>query len=227
MPTELVLAGDFNSIIQHTDTTGTVSYSKALEKLIKDLELHDVWDHTIKNRGYTHYAPKSASRLDRIYTSKILYSKKKGVQTIATAFTDHLSVVLHLGTDTPMDTRGKGYWKMNNSILSDPTFHSTLNNRWKSWQRDKCLYPNTRTWWTKCVKGRLKKTFICESAARNRERTTLENFYYESIYDAIGSNIEPNKLHTTLNNLKAKTVRLRRLPIQRLFLGAPEQDTYR
>jgi exonuclease III len=76
-PAEQVLAGDFNSVIQHTDTTGSVAYSKALEKLIKGLELHDVWDHTVTNRGYTHYAPKSASRLDTIYTSKIQYCKKK------------------------------------------------------------------------------------------------------------------------------------------------------
>jgi len=45
---------------------------------------------------YTHYTPTGASRIDRIYvTTKIMF-KKEGVETVAAAFTDHLTVVLRI-----------------------------------------------------------------------------------------------------------------------------------
>ena len=48
------------------------------------------------------------------------------VETVAVAFTDHLSVVMRLSVDVPIVRRGKGFWKMNNSILSEEAF-KTLN----------------------------------------------------------------------------------------------------
>jgi exonuclease III len=41
-PAEMLLVGDFNSIINKLDSTGNVSCSKALERLVSGLGLHDV-----------------------------------------------------------------------------------------------------------------------------------------------------------------------------------------
>jgi len=43
-----------------------------------------------------------ASRIDRIYTTKELSDKKIGVETVAAAFTEHLSVVMRLSVDVPI-----------------------------------------------------------------------------------------------------------------------------
>ena len=60
------------------------------------LGLIDAWNTSMSRRMYTHYTPTGASRIDRIYvTTKIMF-KKEGVETVAAAFTDHLTVVLRI-----------------------------------------------------------------------------------------------------------------------------------
>jgi hypothetical protein len=56
-PEEILLAGDFNCIINKMDSTGNESCSKALERLIRGMALHDVWEVTEATHWYTHYAP--------------------------------------------------------------------------------------------------------------------------------------------------------------------------
>jgi len=68
---------------------------------------------------FTHYSPKGAGRINLICTTKELSEKKIGVETVAAAFTDHLSVVMRLSVDVPIVRRGKGFRKMNTSILSE------------------------------------------------------------------------------------------------------------
>ena len=63
---DMLLAGDFNCILETNDSTGQKHFSRALASIVNELDLHDVWDATSMNKGYTHYASKTASRLDRI-----------------------------------------------------------------------------------------------------------------------------------------------------------------
>jgi hypothetical protein len=83
---KLLFAGDFNCIIKSTDSTGNVPCSKALEKMVKGLRLHCVWDVLKGRHGFTHYAPISATRHDRNYVTENLYTRKRGVETVASAF---------------------------------------------------------------------------------------------------------------------------------------------
>ena len=46
-----------------------------------------------------------ASRIDRMYTTKEMSDKKTGVETVAAAFTDHLSMVMQLSVDVPFVRR--------------------------------------------------------------------------------------------------------------------------
>jgi len=114
---------------------------------VNELDLHDLWDATSTNKGYTHYASKTASILDRIYVTKHLRTQKTGVETIATAFTYHFAVVLRLAIDAPLPLRGRSYWKMNLSLLQEATFMSVVKTQWTRWQQHKKFYPNTVMWW--------------------------------------------------------------------------------
>jgi len=69
-----------------------------------------------------------ASRINWIYTTK-----KICVETVAAAFTDHLSVVMRLSVDVPIVRRGKGFWKMNTVILSEEAFSERLRQKWAVW----------------------------------------------------------------------------------------------
>ena len=90
---------------------------------------------------FMHYSPMGASRIDRVYTTRNMSDKKIGVNTVAAAFTDHLTVVLRLSIDVPIVRRGKGFWKMNTSILSEEAFKEELRQKWAIWWHQRRFYP--------------------------------------------------------------------------------------
>ena len=93
------------------------------------------------------------SRIDWIYITKKLSDKKIAVETVAAAFTDHLSVVMRFSVDVPIMRRGKGFWKMNTSILSEEAFKESLLQKLAVWRKHRWFYPDGPMWW-----GRYKKT---------------------------------------------------------------------
>jgi endonuclease/exonuclease/phosphatase family metal-dependent hydrolase len=131
-PTALIIAGNFNCILEACDTMGSAPRSAALERLTTWLRLQDAWDRTNRNRGFTHYA-QSASRLDHIYVTERLHCEKIGVETAIVAFTDHMAVILHLSTDTSYPEHGPGFWKLNVSLLRNDVFHAEVTQKWWDW----------------------------------------------------------------------------------------------
>jgi exonuclease III len=123
---DMILAGDFNCVLDSVDCMGTANYSRALENLITGSALHDVWDRNNSRHGYSYYAPNAASRLDRIYVTARLHSQKKGVEKVATAFTDHCAVLSCLATDKIPPVRGRSYWHMNVSYGQEKAFQTVL-----------------------------------------------------------------------------------------------------
>jgi exonuclease III len=67
--TDTILAGDFNCVLSSDDATEQRNYSCALEKLVSGLKLHDIGTQTSAGTAVTHYTPRGASRIDRIYIS--------------------------------------------------------------------------------------------------------------------------------------------------------------
>jgi endonuclease/exonuclease/phosphatase family metal-dependent hydrolase len=90
-PVELI-GGDFNCVLEGSDTTGQGSYSRALAMLIKGFSLHDTCHQRPGCEVFTHHSVHGGKRLDRIYVTTDLLARKN-VQMIATAFTDHFGVV--------------------------------------------------------------------------------------------------------------------------------------
>ena len=80
-----------------------------------------MWEASPELGIYTHYSRQGASRLDRIYATRNLSDRKKGVETVVAAFTDHLAVVQSVAHDVDI-RRGRGYWKMNAALMQDAHF---------------------------------------------------------------------------------------------------------
>ena len=112
-----------------------MNYSKALDKLVRGLELTDVWATTYPRAIYTHYTPHGAARLDRLYVSPNLRNRKIGVETVMAAFTDHLAVCLHITLDAPLIRRGRGRWKMNARLLEEASFRKQIQQEWAKWNK--------------------------------------------------------------------------------------------
>jgi len=93
--TELLLAFDFNYMLDTIDSTGHKNFSRALANIASGFCLQDIWDTSRSRHIYT----RTASRLDSLYVTIHLLSRKQGVETVATAFTDHLALVLRLAIE--------------------------------------------------------------------------------------------------------------------------------
>ena len=111
--------GDFNCILEQGEATGILNFSQALATLIRGLNLKDAWQRSVDRPVYTHYSVAGATRIDRIYATRDLIARKLGIEKIAAAFTDHYAVCLRLTVDVPFVRIGRGFWKMDNTLLDD------------------------------------------------------------------------------------------------------------
>jgi exonuclease III len=129
---EIILAGDFNCVLSPSDATGQKNYSRALDKLVTGLKLHDTGEQNPVRTSYTHYTPRGASRIDRIYISNNLQQRKQGTSTVVAAFTDHLAIRIRMASSDPIPTRGIGQWKINISVLKEGAFGEYCSTNGKS-----------------------------------------------------------------------------------------------
>jgi hypothetical protein len=129
---------------------------------VKGLNLIDAWETTKTREGYTHYTVNGASRLDRIYATKNIITKKTGIETIPVAFTDQNAVLMRIAIETPLTTRGRGYWRMNIGPMKEKTFRNTIKEQWEKWKTHKRHYPNVIMWWDRYTKRMIKQLFIAE-----------------------------------------------------------------
>jgi endonuclease/exonuclease/phosphatase family metal-dependent hydrolase len=95
-PDVTAAGGDFNCVLSGMEATGHPNHSRALQELIRGFDLMDMRQAPQGRDIYTHYTSQEASRNDRIYASRDLRGNKRGVETRAAAFTDHLAVVLRM-----------------------------------------------------------------------------------------------------------------------------------
>ena len=75
-PENRILGGDFNWVLDKSDTRGHFNYSRSLAQLIQGLTLRDAWETNPAIHAYTHYSNTGATQIDRLYISHTLYAKK-------------------------------------------------------------------------------------------------------------------------------------------------------
>ena len=125
----IILCGDWNVVLNyHNDT---INYSKennpkaqkSVLDLIDTFELGDVYrDQEPTGRSYTWsaYSNLKQARLDYFLLSTDLTGLVESIQTNAGYRTDHSLVVMNM--IFTHQERGRGFWKFNNSLLSDPAY---------------------------------------------------------------------------------------------------------
>jgi hypothetical protein len=103
--THILLAGDFNCVLQPNDTTGHYNTSRALQEIVRGMALKDTWIQNPQRPSYTHYSIKCDSRFDSFYVTEDNLTKKLGIETLSAAFTDQLAVVLRLSFPSTIERR--------------------------------------------------------------------------------------------------------------------------
>ena len=109
----------------------------SLKHLLAELNLEDAWRlHNPYEQVFTHHSHLgSASRIDRIYISRILRNSVSNTEITQCTHSDHDIVSAFLTfEDTP---RGKGTWHLNCKILHSNTFSDAVAAFWPAWRERK------------------------------------------------------------------------------------------
>jgi len=146
-----------------------------------------------------------------------------GIETVAAAFTDHLAVVLRLTLDAPILRRGRGTWKLNSAPITENHIMEDLRQKWTQRKR-KHLYPDINTWWSRYCKKRIWVIFQYAEEERRRDQRSMENFYYECLYDIRSKRIITKRTSQALNYIKVKTVKLHSTMLRTSFLDTKEAN---
>jgi exonuclease III len=116
---DLILGGDFNSVLSPSDATGAPCNSKALGDIVDSFGLTDSWNQNPAAPVYTHFSPAGATRIDRIYLTTTLIPNKVMCAIQPAAFTDHEAVILSINLPRG-DTRRRPYrWTLDTAVLRD------------------------------------------------------------------------------------------------------------
>jgi len=156
--------------------------------MILGSHLTDTWTLHPNRPAYTHSST-GATRIDRIYMSRDLMTRKTGIEILPAAFTDHSAVVLRLTLGETGARRDRVRWKLDPDMLLDADLLSHLRQQWNRWKMRKPCYPNVNIWWDRYVKRQLQQYLIKWGADRRREHEAVEDHLYHCIYDIKQSDI--------------------------------------
>lgn len=191
----ILLAGDFNYAELPIDRgsgtllPGDILYKKAFAEIFEKHNLIDLFRelHPTK-RSYTFYRNTLKSRLDRIYTN--IKHTTTSIEHTPITFSDHHAVnaKLELKSRNP---RGRGFWKLNNSLLNSEFAKKKFPDFWHNWQRRKNEFLDPTVWWEvgkKRIAHFFKDIGIIEKRERHKKVYELE-VKIKDLYDDLESGI--------------------------------------
>ena len=170
----LVLAGDFNCILNRQDRRGAGEdfrvdkTSVLLQTQCRDFKLKDCFK-TLHPReeGFTWFSSDGsrASRIDYIFTRDC---PPTDARLTPVFFSDHVMLSCTLSLPSG-ETNGSGLWKLNCSLIADNDVASQYREQFSQWQTLQDLYKTRAHWW-EMVKGRTK-TFFRKIGKTKKQRT--------------------------------------------------------
>jgi hypothetical protein len=107
---------------------------------------------------------------------------------------------------------------MDSRILEDKTVVEQFKILWDQLGRQKNVFPNTPIWWERSCKRRIQGFFRKVQAERMRDHRTMENYYYECIYERLQQPAHIADTPTVLQKLKAKIVLIHNIRLNQLLI---------
>ena len=170
----LLIGGDFNCVDSMTDkSTGSLDKSsKFLNDLKNKMCLIDMWrfknPETIE---YTYIDPSSNcrnSRIDLWLSTKALMSNIQNCNITQAPAPDHKAVCFYMVMDKKI--RGKGYWKMNNQVITEKDYVEGITTLYNEVVLDYGHHVTKGNLW-EYLKLRIKQYTItyCIAKAKNKK----------------------------------------------------------
>ncbi|KAK6171674.1 hypothetical protein SNE40_018116 [Patella caerulea] len=148
-----ILIGDFNVTENKIDSKNDTYYSQIVIDLLinitKIIEISDVFRNKFPDKIlYTWSNTRgSASRIDRAYISNNLLTSVTHLNHHPNTKSDHKILSLKINLDSYR--WGRGFWKFNNSVLTNNNYKSAITKFWEFWQKEKTNFRHSNEWWDK------------------------------------------------------------------------------
>ena len=130
---QLIIGGDFNDILSKCRNT-IEKFDKpvyGLKQLMKYFKLIDIWKD--KNPDKTQFTwrrkgKNEATRIDFFLVQEAIKLRcfSSDIRPVIIKCTDHNAISLKIKTSR--DDKGRGYWKLNNSILENENYSKKISN---------------------------------------------------------------------------------------------------
>ena len=211
----LIIGGDMNDTLESKDriyrneaNTATKSKPVAnLNKMIKDHNLCDIWRNTHEQLSQFTWKRKNNVEKSRIdfwlidanITTLVL---KTDIRPACINSTDHQAISLKIAKP---NKRGPGYWKFNNSLLSDQSYCDYMLTILNEYVTTNNNTPKQIAW--EFLKNEIKEKTIIFSKKKNKDRrcliTQLENEYSQLINNQNEDTQRGNEIENRLHELYA------------------------
>ena len=207
-PKTTIIGGDFNSISNLQDATGTSNMSKALHNLEKSLKLTDSWKalHPRKTE-YSFIRGLAASRIDRIYAGEGLKTHITKAYFGVTSFSDHKAFIIRIGLPNLGKPSGKGIWTMRSHVLTSENLEE-FQHKWNYITRQKRFYNSWVDWWLNLAKPKITSFFRWKTNLSFKEFHNKLEYFYSKLKTAYDDYlVDPNKI-SEVNRIKAHMLQL-------------------
>lgn len=181
------LGGDWNCVLSDRDTTSdNIVFSKALLNTVRNLNLKDAWHLKNRHVEYTYVRNNYGSRIDRFYV-KDLADSIINIKVIHVNFSDHSCVQMEV-TIPDIPRIGRGFWKMNVSLLENEYIKEKFKLEWEKIKSVQNRYDCINKWWDLYAKKEIKSFFIKEGKKEMKNKYGLIE-YLEFCLNKLYNNI--------------------------------------
>lgn len=216
-----IILGDFNCILLKQDSNGVVkNFCPALQNLVSDLQLRDVEKSVNKKTCFTFFRGESMSRLDRIYGTELFIRNVISFESLATPVSDHHALILKFEIENNSDVtvHGRGYWKINPSLLYDEDIKSGFKNVIREVRARNIYNENICQWWCHHLKPKAKAYFKTKSFEINSMITASKSFLYGCLKEITEKQREGVDISREISFVKSKLMEIEQSRLTNLKL---------
>ena len=134
----IVLGGDLNCVMNEIDKRSGRSFEQKktviqeMKTLMGTHNLIDTWSCKHPNKQaftWNNSSKKIYCRLDYLFISKSMESAIQNANIVPNIFSDHSAITLSMSLESNETKRGPGFWKFNNSLLTDKSYTEMITKQ--------------------------------------------------------------------------------------------------
>lgn len=200
-PFHTIMLGDFNSVIDSNDATGSSNMSPMFKRLCDSVNLKDVWKQFNQQIDYSFVRGRSMSRIDRIYVTPACLPNVRYCRLEANCFSDHKAVISRIVLPMRSPTTQRPFWKLNNHLMTEENLME-LRAKWNYWTRQKRNYQSWVDWWFSYAKGKIASFFRWKNSISVQTFNNTIGFYHSCLNRAYEEH-RVRDCTTEINKIKA------------------------